>query len=117
MTSSTPTRTERKKLTAEAILASAARLLRERGIAGAKVADVMKGAGLTVGGFYAHFDTKEELIDAVLRRSGKELRAALLHKIDEKPARDRALVILKRYLSRSHRDLEKRGCPFPAVVG
>ena len=45
------TKVEQKKLTHETILGSAARLLRNRGISGARVADVMSGAGLTVGGF------------------------------------------------------------------
>jgi len=110
-------KTEQKELSHETILQSAARLLRERGISGARVADVMKGAGLTVGGFYAHFGSKTELIDEVLRRTSAELRGRLFARIDEKPAADRVEVILKRYLSPAHRDLETDGCPFPAVVG
>lgn len=108
---------EQKELSHETILQSASRLLRERGIAGARVADVMKGAGLTVGGFYAHFVSKKELIDEALRRTGTELRARLFRGLDEKPAADRAVVLLKRYLSAAHRDLLTDGCPLPAVVG
>jgi TetR/AcrR family transcriptional repressor of nem operon len=108
---------QQKERSHETILGSAARLLRERGIAGAKVADVMQGAGLTVGGFYAHFASKEELVDEALRRTSSDLRARAFAKIEEKPAVDRALVILKRYLSAAHRDEEQPGCPFPAVVG
>jgi TetR/AcrR family transcriptional repressor of nem operon len=99
------------------ILASAARLLRERGISGAKVADVMKGAGLTVGGFYAHFGSKEALVDEVLRRAAAEMRTRLFAGLDEKPAADRGEVVLKRYLSAAHRDTTETGCPLPAVVG
>jgi TetR/AcrR family transcriptional repressor of nem operon len=108
---------EQKELTHETILDSAAQLVRQRGIAGARVADVMKGAGLTVGGFYAHFASKAELIDEALRRTAAELRARLFERIDEKPAADRAEVILKRYLSPAHRDLKTEGCPMPSVVG
>jgi TetR/AcrR family transcriptional regulator, transcriptional repressor for nem operon len=108
---------EQKELSHETILQSAARLVRERGIAGVPVADVMKGAGLTVGGFYAHFASKAELIDEALRRTAHELRERLFARIDEKPAADRAEVILKRYLSPAHRDLQTEGCPLPAVVG
>jgi TetR/AcrR family transcriptional regulator, transcriptional repressor for nem operon len=111
------TKAEQKELTHETILQSAARLLRERGIGGARVADVMQGAGLTVGGFYAHFASKTELIDEALRRTGAELRQRLFVRLDEKPAADRAEVILKRYLSPAHRDLLTEGCPMPAVVG
>ncbi len=108
---------ERKEKSHETILESAARLVRERGISGARVADVMKGAGLTVGGFYAHFASKEDLVDEVLRRTGAELRERLFARIEEKPDADRAEVVLKRYLSAAHRDAQTLGCPFPAVVG
>ena len=108
---------EQKERSHETILGSAARLLRERGIAGARVADVMKGAGLTVGGFYAHFGSKEELIDEALRRTGAGLRERLFSGLDEKPEADRAEVVLKRYLSAAHRDAQSLGCPLPAVVG
>jgi TetR/AcrR family transcriptional repressor of nem operon len=112
-----PGKIEKKELSHETILQSAARLVRDRGIAGARVADVMKGAGLTVGGFYAHFASKTELIDEALRRTGAELRERLFMRLDEKPADDRAEVILKRYLSAAHRDLDTQGCALPAVVG
>lgn len=108
---------ERKERSHETILESAARLMRERGIAGARVADVMKGAGLTVGGFYAHFGSKEELIDEAFRRMAAELRGRLFSRLDEKPEGDRAEVVLKRYLSAAHRDAQTPGCPLPAVVG
>jgi TetR/AcrR family transcriptional repressor of nem operon len=108
---------ERKERSHETILDSAARLLRERGINGARVADVMAGAGLTVGGFYAHFASKEALVDETLRRTASELRHSLFRDLDTKPLADRALVVLKRYLSPLHRDRSETGCPFPAVVG
>jgi TetR/AcrR family transcriptional repressor of nem operon len=108
---------EQKARSHESILRSAARLLREKGISGARVADVMKGAALTVGGFYAHFSSKDELVDETLRRTGATLRERLFARIDEKPEADRAEVILKRYLSANHRDAATLGCPLPAVVG
>ena len=110
-------KTEQKEQSHETILESAARLLREKGIAGAGVAQVMKGAGLTVGGFYAHFASKEALIDEALRRTGVRMRGRLFDKIDEKPQADRAEVLLKRYLSVANRDQTTLGCPLPAVVG
>jgi TetR/AcrR family transcriptional regulator, transcriptional repressor for nem operon len=108
---------ERKERSHETILESAARLVRERGISGASVGDVMKGAGMTVGGFYAHFASKEDLVDEALRRTAGELLARLFARIEEKPAADRAEVIVKRYLSAAHRDEQTMGCPLPAVVG
>ncbi|MDB4946142.1 MAG: tetR [Labilithrix sp.] len=108
---------EQKERSHGTILASAARLLRQRGIAGARVADVMKGAGLTVGGFYAHFASKEALVDAAMRDTSKALRASLFLNLDDKPAADRAEVVLKRYLSALHRDEVERGCSLPSVIG
>lgn len=108
---------EQKERSHGSILESAGRLLRERGISGARVADVMKGAGLTIGGFYAHFASKEELVDEVLGRAAAGMRERLFARLDEKPAADRAEVVLKRYLSPAHRDDTESGCPLPAVVG
>jgi TetR/AcrR family transcriptional repressor of nem operon len=108
---------DQKERSHETILDSACRLLREKGIAGASVSDVMRGAGLTVGGFYAHFRSKEALIDDALRRTAREMRARLFARLEEKPAADRLEVVVKRYLSSAHRDALSVGCPLPAVVG
>src|SRR2546422_11122896 len=104
---------ERKERSHESILQSAARLVREKGISGAGVADVMKGAALTVGGFYAHFSSKDELVEETLRRTGATLRERLFARLDEKSEADRAATILKRYLSPEHRDGGTPGCPMP----
>jgi TetR/AcrR family transcriptional repressor of nem operon len=108
---------EQRERSHETILESAARLVREKGISGARVAEVMSGAGLTVGGFYAHFGSKQELVAEALRRTGALLRDRLFARLDEKPEADRAEVVLKRYLSPAHRDEQTLGCPLPAVVG
>jgi TetR/AcrR family transcriptional regulator, transcriptional repressor for nem operon len=110
-------RAAQKEQSHETILESASRLLREKGIGGARVAEVMHGAGLTVGGFYAHFASKEALIDAAIRRTGARMRAGLFRGLEEKPESDRAEVVIKRYLSALHRDAVAEGCPLPAVVG
>jgi TetR/AcrR family transcriptional repressor of nem operon len=108
---------EQKEKSHARILESASRLLRARGIAGAGVAEVMKGASLTVGGFYAHFASKEALIDAALARTAAAMRERLFARIEEKPEAARAEIILKRYLSAAHRDDIESGCALPAVVG
>lgn len=110
-------RVERKKRSHQSILRSASRLLRARGISGARVADVMQGADLTVGGFYAHFPSKDALVDETLRRTATSLRDGLFAGLDEKPEGHRVEVVMKRYLSTAHRDATTLGCPFPAVVG
>jgi TetR/AcrR family transcriptional repressor of nem operon len=108
---------EQKERSHERILESASRILRERGIAGMGVADVMGGAGLTVGGFYAHFASKEALIHETIGRTAAALRERLFARITDKPEAARAEVILKRYLSAAHRDDVERGCALPAIVG
>jgi TetR/AcrR family transcriptional repressor of nem operon len=71
-----------------------------------------------VGGFYAHFDSKEELIGEALRRTSEDVRERLFEGLEDKPADKRAEVVLKRYLSAEHRDeFAQEGCAFPAVVG
>jgi TetR/AcrR family transcriptional repressor of nem operon len=77
----------------------------------------MGGAGLTVGGFYAHFSSKESLVDDAIRRTAAFMRHKLFERIEDKPFAARAEVILKRYLSAAHRDDPVQGCPLPAIVG
>ncbi len=108
---------EKKERSHESILDSAARLVRAKGISGAGVAEVMKGAALTVGGFYAHFASKDALVDETLRRTGAALRERLFARLDAKAEAERPEVILKRYLSAEHRDGGSPDCPLPAVVG
>ncbi len=108
-------RSEQKQRTHEEILSSSVKLLRERGISGASVAEVMKSAGLTVGGFYAHFESKESLVATALRRAFRETWEGLLRADDSDP--DIVRRVLKRYLSRGHRDHPELGCALPAVVG
>lgn len=103
-------REERKLQTREAILDSAARLLREKGLAGSSVQEVMGGAGLTVGGFYAHFGSKEALFEETLRRSARETWEKLLS------GPEPVLTLIRTYLSRSHRDHPQTGCPLPATL-
>lgn len=110
-------RTDQKERTRADILASASRLLRERGIGGASVAEVMKGAGLTVGGFYAHFASKDELVDASLRHAMRQMWDQLLPTVGSARGAEAVAAIVRRYLSRTHRDHPAEGCPLPAVVG
>lgn len=83
------------------ILSVASRLFREKGFESVSVAEVMKGAGLTHGGFYGHFSSKDELI-----------AQSLAHAYE--PAEDDSLdfdAFLDRYLSTQHRDHPAKGCP------
>lgn len=110
-------RSRQKQSTHERIIRSAARLLRRSGISKASVAEVMRDAGLTVGGFYAHFASKDALVDAVLRQSMSQMRGTLMTGLEDRPPDERIEKVLQRYLSRTHRDHPDAGCPLPAVLG
>lgn len=98
----------------ERILETAATLFRERGFDGVGVADVMKAVGLTHGGFYGHFSSKDDLAAQALGRafvhSGQWAAEA---KAVEPQAPLRAIA--DRYLSPSHRDDPGHGCPVAAL--
>jgi TetR/AcrR family transcriptional regulator, transcriptional repressor for nem operon len=92
----------------------AAQLFRERGFDGIGVADLMKAAGLTHGGFYGHFSSKEELIaEAAARALTGSL--ALLGKAAERASGDPLSAVADAYLARSHRDNPGTGCLVAAL--
>ena len=109
-------RDDQKARTRERILESATRLFKRRGIAGASVVDIMSDAGLTVGGFYAHFDSKESLVNEALYGALQARRARLARSSDS-DWRVRIGAMLDGYLTREHRDDPVNGCPVPSVVG
>lgn len=107
---------EKKQRSHEAILTSAAALLRERGIKASSVQDVMKGAGLTVGGFYGHFESKEQLFTETIRVAASTLWLRLLNSARGSSPRERARSVIDRYLSRAHRDNAEAGCLLPSAA-
>lgn len=103
----------------ERILESCAALLRRDGIKSASVAKVMKEAGLTVGGFYAHFDSKEAMVAEGFRHAAAQSRQWAQGTFPaEAKGRRRLSAHLKSYLSPRHRDkdLEGQGCPLAALA-
>src|SRR5499426_4050427 len=109
-------KTLQKQKSREAIQVSAAALLRERGIKASSVMDVMKGAGLTVGGFYNHFDSKEDLFVQVLQNASRANWNNVLKAARGASPRARALNVIRQYLSRQHRDCKDTGCVLPSVA-
>src|SRR5688572_26849623 len=105
---------EQAALNRERILEVAAQLFRERGFDGIGVADLMKEAGLTHGGFYGHFSSKEELI---AEASARALTStfALLSKQAERGAGDPLSAVADTYLSSRHRDDPGTGCLLAAL--
>jgi TetR/AcrR family transcriptional repressor of nem operon len=105
-----------KEQTRGRIVAAAARRFREKGYRGAGVDDVMKAAGLTPGGFYAHFASKEDLLAETLAASSRQTREMLLTGLEEHTGADWLLQVMRRYLSRMHRDAVADGCAMPALT-
>ncbi|WP_306146381.1 MULTISPECIES: TetR/AcrR family transcriptional regulator [unclassified Roseibium] len=106
---------EEKQRNHNKIVDAAARLFRENGIEMTSVADVMKAAGLTHGGFYRHFGSKEGLISAALDRAVDDV----LKEGEEAPeGAARALArdaYIARYLSEDHLSGRGKGCPLAAL--
>ncbi|MDR3742153.1 MAG: TetR/AcrR family transcriptional regulator [Terracidiphilus sp.] len=100
----------------EQIIAAAARHYRERGFEGVSVAELMKDVGLTHGGFYRHFSSKEELIAAASLRAVSE-SINKWRKIAENARKDRLQAIVEAYLSLRHHDHPETGCLLAALGG
>jgi TetR/AcrR family transcriptional regulator, transcriptional repressor for nem operon len=109
-------REQRKADSHDRILRSASRLLRQRGIQGATVGKVMARAGLTVGGFYAHFRSKRALVAGAFREAGQEARSFMLDGLDELGPRAWLRAIVGRYVTEEHRDTDPPRCALPATL-
>lgn len=113
-----PTTPSRKELTHERIVETAAQAIRSAGFQGTGVADIMKAAGLTHGGFYAHFESRDALLTEALERAGQESAQHLDRAIARHAAQGvsplRALV--DSYLSERHRKSPGSGCAVAALA-
>ena len=98
----------------ERIIDAAGALFRAKGFGGIGVADIMKAADLTHGGFYGHFDSKDALVAEASRRTMARAAARWQRVVAEAPEKPYA-ALLKHYLSARHRDDPGRGCAFAAL--
>lgn len=105
-----------KARTRQRILDEAAVVMRESGTEGIGVAALMKRAGLTHGGFYAHFASREALVEAVIAEmfTDSAQRFAAITRLED-PA-ERLTQLIDNYLSEHHRNTPGEGCPMPALV-
>jgi TetR/AcrR family transcriptional regulator, transcriptional repressor for nem operon len=110
-------RTQQKQETRTRIIDAAARAIRERGLAKPSVNEVMADAGLTVGGFYAHFDSKDALLLEALRTMFGERMRDWLAQLPDGPPDVRRQQAARGYLSRKHRDTGAERCPMPVILG
>jgi TetR/AcrR family transcriptional repressor of nem operon len=99
------------------IVDTASRLFRGRGIGAVSVADVMGELGMTVGGFYRHFESKEALVaEAIDVASTESLARTSTIAASDRPVVDRITALLDFYLSTGHKDHPAYGCPVPALA-
>jgi TetR/AcrR family transcriptional repressor of nem operon len=98
----------------ERILDVATKLFRERGIDGIGVADLMQAAGLTHGGFYGHFESKEDLVAQACARAVQRMRQNWTQIIDQSPENP-LNALADNYLTSKHRDNVGRGCAMAAL--
>ncbi len=108
-------RNEEKQESRQRIVTEASKLIRKKGIAGLKVADVMAAAGLTHGAFYAHFADKNALIEAAFHEAFDH-RETWIGSARKQAAEDRLAHLLNTYLTPKHRDNPDQGCAFAALA-
>jgi TetR/AcrR family transcriptional repressor of nem operon len=106
---------EHKLETHARIVRRASVRLRERGAHGVGVADLMKDAGLTHGGFYAHFDSREALVIEAFCHAMDRSTERWRKLVQETPPEKRLAKLVNSYLTPLHRDDPGRGCAVPTL--
>jgi TetR/AcrR family transcriptional regulator, transcriptional repressor for nem operon len=107
---------EHKQRTREKVLKAAAKAIRAQGPHRVGVAAVMGKAGLTHGGFYAHFDSKDDLIAAAIGQMFEEARSNWERLTQAKQPAAALAAYIDFYLSTAHRDAVSAGCPIPILA-
>jgi TetR/AcrR family transcriptional repressor of nem operon len=109
------TRPSRKEATHDRIVEAAARAIRRSGYRGTGVADIMKDAGLTHGGFYAHFASREAMLAEAADRAGAESLAMMTRIAAALPPTEALPAMMRAYLSKEHVESVETGCPVAAL--
>lgn len=104
-----------KQETHQRVLAIAARALRENGPEGFAIAEVMQAAGLTHGGFYAHFRSKDAFLAETLGAVFAQAAERTARMVEGLPPRHALATYIDHYVSEAHRDHPERGCPIVAL--
>jgi AcrR family transcriptional regulator len=105
-----------KAETRQRIIGEASRRFRKDGIEGTGLVPLMKALGLTHGGFYAHFESKDALVQASLEAAVQQTLQRWLPAADNAPAEPSAQAVIDHYLSAEHRDEPGEGCPLPTLA-
>jgi TetR/AcrR family transcriptional repressor of nem operon len=98
------------------IVKDGSRRIRTEGLTGAAVTAVMRDAGLTHGGFYKHFESKDALLIESLGESFREISDRLVHAAEQSHSEEPWKSIVKTYLSLEYCDHAERGCPLTALA-
>ncbi|MEM7624583.1 MAG: TetR/AcrR family transcriptional regulator [Planctomycetota bacterium] len=106
---------DHKPETRTRILRAAARLFREKGFAQASLSTIMKEAGLTHGGFYAHFENKDALVAEVIRGGFDCVSERFESQFDHLHGDDWLRAWVRGYLGEGHLTHADQGCPLPTV--
>jgi len=106
---------EHKERTRARVLKEAAKAIRAEGPHRVGVAGMMAKAGLTHGGFYAHFSSKDDLVVAAMSQMFEEASAKFDRLTAGKPPAAALRAYIDFYLSRQHRDARDTGCPLPSL--
>ncbi|HEX7360840.1 MAG TPA: TetR/AcrR family transcriptional regulator [Bryobacteraceae bacterium] len=109
-------RPEHKAEVHQRIVKDASRRVRAEGLSGAAVAEVMRDTGLTHGGFYKHFGSKDELLLESLREAFREIADTLARAAEQARPDAAWKAIVKAYLSLEYCDHAERGCPLTALA-
>jgi len=107
---------EHKAKTHRRIVKNAARRFRAEGLTGPGVAAVMKSSGLTVGGFYKHFRSKDDLLAEALEEGMLEHGEKFLGGLQGVPPTERWKAIVRHYLSLEHCEHPESGCPMATLA-
>ncbi|KAF1053339.1 MAG: HTH-type transcriptional regulator AcrR [Stenotrophomonas maltophilia] len=103
---------DHKAQTRERIISEASRRFRRDGVDATGLQTLMKALGLTHGGFYAHFKSKDELVEIALQDAAAQLGEFSRKTFSGEHALER---FIDHYLSSAHRDAPEKGCPFPTM--
>jgi TetR/AcrR family transcriptional regulator, transcriptional repressor for nem operon len=109
-------RPEHKDEVHQKIVEDASRRVRMEGLAGAAVSAVMRDAGLTHGGFYKHFESKDELLMESLSEGFREIEDRLVQAGEQSRPGTAWKAIIKTYLSPEHCEDAEHGCPLVALA-
>jgi TetR/AcrR family transcriptional regulator, transcriptional repressor for nem operon len=107
---------EHKAEVHQKIVKDASHRVRAEGMNGAAVAAVMRDTGLTHGGFYKHFESKDELLLESLREAFRDITDILVRAAEQSHSEPGWKAIVKTYLSLEYCDHADRGCPLPALA-